>query len=637
MEAKTRARGLAVIAAGGIAGVALATGVVGGSGGLRDPDEAAASALEPFSSCDQLLEYAREHRWAQNPYPLATEGVAVLNASGVAEDTAFRAAVPQADALGPGETGTNVQEVGIDEPDIAKLSGSTLFRVQGKALRAYDVSGDSAVLLDELELQGGGDPQLLISGEKGIVIANDYAGGSAKTAVTEVDLSEPAAMSAIRTLELEGTHVSARLAGDIARLVIESRPEYPGIGGGPAPEQDEPDEDPPTGATGETGPGSEDDDEPGWMPRATLFETETGERSSAPLAGCGDVAFPDEFAGLGLLSVLTIDASESILPTDVDVVMTDGSTVYAGESGLYVATMEMVPPREGVVDSIGRFIGPDMTTVPVQPPGDTQIHRFATTGDATEYAASGEVPGRLIGQFAMSESEGLLRVASTSGDTWTEGPNESESMVTVLAEDDGTLIEVGQVGGLGRGEQIYAVRFIDDMGYVVTFEQTDPLYTVDLSDPEDPQMTGELKIPGYSAYLHPVGDGRLLGIGQAGTAGGTVTGAQASLFDVADPTSPERLDALDLADGRWSSTATEWDHHAFLYSPEHALAVVPVQSFGRSSSASATAFAVGPDGELILVARLDAEGQIERTLVAGDNLVTVSTKAVAVRPIDDLG
>ena len=87
------------------------------------------------------------------------------------------------------------------------------------------------------------------------------------------------------------------------------------------------------------------------------------------------------------------------------------------------------------------------------------------------------------------------------------------------------------------------------MGYVVTFEQTDPLYTVDLPTPMDPEATGELKIPGYSAYLHPVADGRLLGIGQAGTQR-PITGAQASLFDVADPERPERLDALDLSDGR---------------------------------------------------------------------------------------
>ena len=174
------------------------------------------------------------------------------------------------------------------------------------------------------------------------------------------------------------------------------------------------------------------------------------------------------------------------------------------------------------------------------------------------------------------------------------------------------------------------------MGYVVTFEQTDPLYTVDLSDPSKPVTTGELKIPGYSAYLHPVADGRLLGIGQAGTESGNITGAQASLFDVADPTQPERLDALDLSDGRWGSTSTEWDHHAFLFSPEHSMAVVPVQSYGRGGLRGAIVMSVDADSGLAEVAQLEGEGQIERTLIAGDNLVSVSTKGVAVHPIDGL-
>ncbi len=148
--------------------------------------------------------------------------------------------------------------------------------------------------------------------------------------------------------------------------------------------------------------------------------------------------------------------------------------------------------------------------------------------------------------------------------------------------------------------------------------------------------TGELKIPGYSAYLHPVADGRLLGIGQAGTADGTITGAQASLFEVADASRPERLDTLDLSDGRYGSTSTEWDHHAFLYSPEHSLAVVPVQSYGRGGTRGAVAMTVDLREGLTEVTRLEGEGQIERVLVAGENLVTVSTGGVALRPLADL-
>jgi len=651
METSLKTRALSILAVGGVAGVALATGVVGGSGGIGGPDEAEASALEPFSSCDELLEYARDHRWARNAYPYAvTTDVAFMSAeSGLARDATL-AAVPESGAVGPGETGTNVQEAGIDEPDIAKLSGTTLFRIQGSKLSAYDVSGDDAVLLDEIELSlaGGAGPidvfegsapgaQLLVAGDRALVIASRFGRGGERTQVVEVDIADPRAMSAARSLEIEGAEVSARLQGDVARLVLESQPDYPGLGHDAAEPAPENDEDEPTGATGETGPEPEPDDEPDWLPQASIFDHETGERASGPIAGCDDVTFPDEFSGLGLLSVLTLDLSEGIAPADVDTVMTDGATVYASSSSLYVATYEMTPPDGGgVMDSIGRFLGPDSTTVPAQPSGDTQIHRFATSEDATAYAASGEVPGRLIGQFAMSESGGVLRVASTTGDTWTEGPGESESMITALAESDGKLAEVGRVGGLGRGEEIYAVRFIGDMGYVVTFQQTDPLYTVDLSDPENPVTTGELKIPGYSAYLHPVADGRLLGIGQAGTASGAITGAQASLFDVANAESPKRLDSLDLTDGRYGSTSTEWDHHAFLYSPEHSLAVVPVESYGRGATKGAMAIAVDPDGGLTALAQLEDEGQIERSLIAGENLVTVSTQGVTVRSIGDL-
>ena len=651
MEKQTKARALSILAVGGIASAALATGLIGGNG-VGGPDEASAEALEPFSSCDQLLEYADDHRWANDTYPIAMEGDVMFSAAeagaGVVRDSAALAAptTAQDDAVGPSETGTNVQEEGIDEPDIAKLAGTTLFVVRNDMLLSYDVSGEDAVLLDELGVPfssktGPVDPyeggtqgtQLLIAGERALVIGSGWGRDGAHTEVVEIDVSDAAALSATRTLEVEGSQVSARLQDATARLVIESRPDFPRPGEDPQTE----DNSPPTGATGETGPEPAEDDEPEWLPQASLLDLETGERTGGALTGCEGVSFPDEFSGLGLLSVLTIDLESGLAPVDVDSVMTDGSTVYASADSIYVATQTLNPPDDGIVDSVGRLIGPDSATVPVEPAGDTQIHRFATSdAGETGYASSGEVPGRLIGQFAMSEEEGVLRVASTTGDTWTEGPGESESMITTLGESDGKLEEIGQVGGLGRGEEIYAVRFIGDRGYVVTFEQTDPLYTVDLSDPENPVTTGELKIPGYSAYLHPVADGRLLGIGQSGTDGGTITGAQASLFDVADPRAPERLDALDLSDGRFGSTSTEWDHHAFLYSPQHSMAVVPVQSYGRDGLRGAIAVSVDPEKGLTEIARLEDEGQIERTLIAGDNLVTVSAKGVEVRALSEL-
>ncbi|YCK42497.1 beta-propeller domain-containing protein [Actinomadura sp. ATCC 39365] len=184
--------------------------------------------------------------------------------------------------------------------------------------------------------------------------------------------------------------------------------------------------------------------------------------------------------------------------------------------------------------------------------------------------ASGKVPGRLLNQYSLSEYEDHLRVATTL--TSADGRN-SASSVYVL--DAATMAKVGEVGGLGKGERIYSVRFIGPVGYVVTFKQVDPLYTLDLRDPAAPKVTGELKITGYSAYLHPGADGRLIGIGQEASDKGRTLGTQVSLFDVSDPAAPRRLSQLFQKE---SGSEAEWDPHAFLYWPKTGLSVLPLMT-----------------------------------------------------------
>jgi hypothetical protein len=150
----------------------------------------------------------------------------------------------------------------------------------------------------------------------------------------------------------------------------------------------------------------------------------------------------------------------------------------------------------------------------------------------------------------------------------------SEGRVTVLTVDGDRLTQVGVVTGLGVGERIRGVRFVGDVGYVVTYRQTDPLYTVDLSDPTAPRVRGELAVLGYSAYLHPAGEGRLLGLGQDGTTSGQVTGLQLSLFDVSNLESPTRLDRTRLGEA-WSDA--ESDHHAFTMAGD--LVLIPYNSW----------------------------------------------------------
>jgi hypothetical protein len=203
------------------------------------------------------------------------------------------------------------------------------------------------------------------------------------------------------------------------------------------------------------------------------------------------------------------------------------------------------------------------------------------------------------------------------------------------------------VDGLGDTEQIYSVRFMGEVGYVVTFRQTDPLYVIDLSDPAAPEMVGELKIPGYSAYLHPLGDGLLMGVGQDATEDGRVEGTQISIFDVSDPSEPRRLDTFTLDSG--SNSEIEYDHHAFLY--RDGLAVIPVQQYwwdeeSDSVFMGAIALRVGEDGDLAKAGEIvhpggdddnwDWRAQIRRSLVVGHSVYTVSSKGMMKSDLDTL-
>ena len=307
--------------------------------------------------------------------------------------------------------------------------------------------------------------------------------------------------------------------------------------------------------------------------------------------------------------------------------MTSGQTVYASADALYVATERWVAP-----DAVTREIAPA--------PSDTvtEIHRFeAGAAASTEYTGSGRVPGHMLSQWSMSEHHGHLRVASTTAPPWTALADEvpaSRSFVTVLETEGEKLDEVGRTEALGVSEQIYAVRFIGDVGFVVTFRQVDPLYTLDLSDPGNPQAVGELKIPGYSAYLHPVGDGLLLGVGQAASASGIIRGSQVSLFDVSDLGAPELLDRLSLGAG--TSSEIELDHHAFTYDESRGLAVVPSTGWapaGLLRSRGATGIAVS-EGSLRPVGSAQHpagghRGQVRRSLALGDSLLTYSDRGVA--------
>jgi len=190
---------------------------------------------------------------------------------------------------------------------------------------------------------------------------------------------------------------------------------------------------------------------------------------------------------------------------------------------------------------------------------------FKISTDNLDILANGNIPGALLNQFSLDEFEGNLRVASTIGEAsrFFFGNQESVNDIYVL---NNNLEKTGEVLDLGKTEKIYSVRFLEDKGYVVTFRQTDPFYVLDLSDANDPQLKGELKIPGYSSYLHPIAENKILGIGKENSK------VKISLFDVSSAENPKEVSKYTL-DEYWSGVLST--HHAFLQDAKHNIFFLP--------------------------------------------------------------
>jgi hypothetical protein len=587
----------AIVRTAGVLGLALTGGVAVtllGVGTATTPRAAAAPALDPFDDCAELRDWYVDAVLPEvGPWGLGDPFVGPYFAEdGTAGTPVIPSGAPRVeDAVGNGDTGTNVQEAGVDEPDVAKTNGEILVTVRGRVLVVFDVTGEEPEQVGRLTLDRElWNAELLLVGDRVVVISSTagygvgpivlddvgvpdgrvvpgYWSPTPRTVVTTVDLSEPADPVEVGTRTLEATFVSARQYGEIVRIVTSSTPNFDWVYPNKtrtAQEAKEKNRDIVRNSSAED-----------WLPR---------DAAANPIMDCTDVSRPDDSTALGTISIITMnpadpDSSEAIG------VAADGDLVYSSTDRLYVATSNWGWSWNwgwGVVSS-----EPDR--VPVR----TDIHAFALDGADTSYVASGEVVGFVQDRWAFSEYDGNLRVASTKG-------NGSESVVSVLGEEGNRLRLLGSVGGLGENEDIKAVRWFGDIAVVVTFRTIDPLYTLDLSDPTDPQVVGELKIPGFSEYLHPVGGDILLGVGQHATNEGMSLGSQVSTFDLGDLADPQQVAKLRYHRSEYSPVQD--DSRAFTYLPEHRIAFVPLGDWHGSGSVSV--LSVGEGGTLEPLASL---------------------------------
>ena len=597
----------------------------GGSGGddtvveLDSGDVVLTAGLARFDGCETLLDYlhteyaARVGPWGFDhggwisPMPVAemdmAEEAAMDEDAAPAQGTQSAAPVEGVDF-----SGTNVQEAGVDEADIVKTDGRRIFTLSSGRLVVVDAASRRTV--GAVTVAESWSPELFIHGDSLLLIAHSTsdAPDGAETVMQRIDLSGDSPQI-VETLRVQGSYLSARSVGGTARVILRYDPQwnfpfvYP---------QGEAGEDTAEAANRAAVLASTLDD---WLPRYSFgSDSSTGSR----LTACGDVHAPSVFSGFGITTVVSVPIDGGFDPSSSTAVTAPGDTVYASTGSLYVATTRWIDSEE-----FGRDGDWDEDAwIEEWKERRTSVHRFDITGAQAAYMSSGEVLGVIHNQFSLSEHAGHLRLVTTVGGPWGD---ESESWVRVLSTDGDTLTEVGSVGDIGRGEQVQSVRFAGDIGYVVTFRQIDPFYTIDLSDPADPAILGELKIPGFSSYLHPISDDMVLGVGSDADDEGRVTGAKVSLFDVSDLAAPREV-AVWIAPDGWNDVG--WDHRAFLWWAPESLAVIPVTVWGDWSGAVVLRVA---DGTITEVGRVDhvvageEPGRTECRRLTADDLPSADT------------
>jgi uncharacterized secreted protein with C-terminal beta-propeller domain len=270
-----------------------------------------------------------------------------------------------------------------------------------------------------------------------------------------------------------------------------------------------------------------------------------------------------------MTTLVSFDMADDAAPPVTATLLSRPGPVFASEDALYLAVTNTRSLERRVGRRLARHAALDETS---------GIHKFhiGERPSATRYGGSGVVPGHVLNQFSMDQYFGYLRVATTRGRV--PDPNAVSSLSILRENELGNLVRVGAVDGLAPGEDIRSVRFDEDRAYVVTFKKTDPLFVLDLWDASKPRVLGELKIPGFSSYIHRIDRDHLLSIGFDADDMGAFAyfdGVILQLFDVSSPTDPRLLHKEKLGT-RGSSSEAATNHLAFNYFAEKGLLALPI-------------------------------------------------------------
>ena len=534
-------------------------------------------------------------------------------------------------------TGTNNQEQGVEEADILKTDGQYLYTIVGNELIIVDVrTPDQPTIVAQVAIDGSVSAFYLL-GDQAVVLSHSYqfsppvelspptdSDGNVildtvacasllpmwwhyyrpQTIVTTLDLHDRSAPVVASQTTLDGWLVDSRSVDNRVYTVIQNDLILP------YPE--------PMLIAGE---GTVLESAQAYRERITAHfmdflpgytTTSLGQVQDGSLVVGANLYMPETVESTQLLSVVLFDPTVNEAgPVSVTTIVGTSGTVYASTESLYITSTIYSP----------RWRGESQTT---------QIYKFALGPDGVPLDAVGTVSGWVLNQFSMDEQDGYFRIATTRD--WGQRATNS---VFVMADTGDTLQTIGSIRNLAPGERIYSVDFEGDVGYVTTFEQIDPFFTLDLSQPTAPRVVGELKIPGYSTYLQTLSDGYVVGVGRdVDPQTGRVGGVQLSLFDVSNLANPRRLDVETFSTEHWGGWSdAEWNHLALSWFPDVGILALPVAS-DWSQPAALEVMTVGPTG-ITRLGSIRHANPVQRSLRIGDLLVSMSSSEIQIHELSN--
>jgi len=414
---------------------------------------------------------------------------------------------------------TNIQVEGVDEADIVKSNGKYIYVVSGNKVIIIDAyPAENARVLSEIEA-GEHPTELFVNGNKLVVFGREN--------IKVYDVSDKENPLLTRDVSFDGYYFDSRMVGDYVYVIINSPAIY---------REAEKINLPYISSNGNTKT----------VPATEIYYFEN---------------IDDYWYEFTTIMAINAQDDEEEITSETFLIGTT-QNIFVSSTNIYITyTNYRIFPLTGLSGEVS-----DLETE------KTTIHKISIADGTIEYKSSGEVPGHVLNQFSMDEYQRYFRIATTTGEVW---GGAAQNHVYVLDED---LNIAGRLEGIAPGERIYSARFMGGRVYLVTFKKVDPLFVIDLEDPNNPRVLGELKIPGYSDYLHPYDETHLIGVGKEAVDMGSFAwyqGVKIALFDVSDPENPIEISKYVIGDRGTDSYALS-DHKAFLFSRSKNLLVIPI-------------------------------------------------------------